>query len=169
MGQGRRALVAAAVTASVAGVLVGVPASASATGTAGSGCVVYRNLTEHVLSATYDDAPPAGYSVGDGGSWHNELTDRSGKVVADAVGNSRVLFQTGDELWTEQDNTDTLANGAVVRSVGVTSVNDLTAGVKQTIEAWGLSGRYEGWRGERSFKLTGEDVYESSLWLCPRT
>ncbi|MFE2218483.1 hypothetical protein ACFW93_42045 [Streptomyces canus] len=169
LGLRRRALAAVALTASVAGVLVGAPASASATGGAGSGCVVFKHLTETVLNATYNDALPTGYSLGDSGSWHNQLTDRNGKVVADVVGASHVLFQTGDELWTEQDNTDTLADGGVVRSVGVTSVTDLVAGEKQTIKAWGLTGKYEGMIGERSFRLTDvEDVYESSLRLCPR-
>ncbi|MFI7343950.1 hypothetical protein ACIBUY_39140 [Streptomyces sp. NPDC050085] len=161
-------MVAVGLAAGIAGVLVTMPADASTARAHHHGCVTFKNLTETVLNATYDDADPKGYSLGDSGSWHNQLTDSRGRVVADVTGNSHVLFAQGDVLWTHQDNTDTLADGSVVRSIGVTNVNDLVAGKDESLKAWGLTGKYEGWIGTRSFRLTDvEDVYDSSLTLCP--
>ncbi|MGP3972107.1 allene oxide cyclase barrel-like domain-containing protein [Streptomyces sp. 6N223] len=154
--------VSAGVTASL---FAAAPAGASAAEAGRGGCVVFDNLTETVLEATYDDVAPEGISVGDGGTWHNTLTTEDGEFLADVTGSSRALFEVGEELYTLQDNTDTLADG-VVRSVGVTETFSLIDGEKQSIPAWGVSGRYAGLVGERTFQKTGEDVYVSSLRLC---
>lgn len=122
-------------------------------------------LQEKVLAATYDDVAPAGFSVGDGGTWHNELIDASGTVIADVTGTSKAIYQAPDGLYTVMDNTDVLADGSV-HSEGLVNNDELSAGENITLPAIGVSGRYKGYAGIRTFQRTDtENVYLSRLEL----
>ncbi len=129
-------------------------------------CATYDNLTEKVIDAGFTDVPPAGYTVGDLGKWHNQLISQSGEVLADAVGGSRVDFADGTTLLVYQWNTDTFKDGAV-KEAGLTDGNALLTGEKISIPAVGISGRYRGMTGFRTFQATAVDgIYNSQLMLC---
>ena len=132
-------------------------------------CIVYDNLTEKVLTASFTDVPPEGYSVGDLGRWDNNLISADGVVLAEAIGGSIVKYNNEEQgLGVYQWNTDTFANG-VVKEAGMTDGWALLAGEWISIPAWGVSGKYRGLVGTRSFKRTSEDgIYQSKLELCRR-
>jgi hypothetical protein len=156
----RRAAVALTLAVTALG---GTPAIASAA--ASSGCVVYDNLTEKVLESHYDDQAPAGYSVGDSGTFHNQLI-KDGVVIADVTGTSHAVYQSGDHLYTIMENKDVYKDG-VVQALGINDTSALIAGEKLSIPAVGLSGKLKGKIGTRSYQRTATDgVYTSSLKLC---
>jgi hypothetical protein len=159
------------------GLMAAVPAAAGTASAATPGAAArvahprtpaaidYYPLQEKVLSATYDDEPPTGYSVGDGGTWHNQLIDAHGTVIADVTGTSKALYEDSSGLYEVMDNTDVLKDGTV-HSAGLVNNNDLTDGKTVTLPAVGVSGRYKGYVGIRTFQRTSTDnVYLSRLEL----
>jgi hypothetical protein len=157
---------AAAGAAALAAIaVVAVPTAASAA-PAKPHCIIFDQLTEKVLAAGFTDLPPAGYSAGDIGTWHNQLITAEGDVIADVNGTSDIVHADASELSVYLQNTDTFVNGEV-RSAGMMNGYALFAGQWVTIPAYGVSGRYQGRVGTRSFRLTSvPNVYQANLTLC---
>jgi hypothetical protein len=154
-----------AVVPSTAGTAAATPTAAARAAHKHSGRIDFYPLTEKVLSANYDDEDPAGYSVGDSGTWHTQLISADGTVLADATGTSRAIVQGADGLYTVMDNTDVFKDGTVV-SAGLVNTDKLGAGDNISLPAIGMTGRYVGYVGTRSFQRTSVDgVYVSRLTL----
>jgi hypothetical protein len=158
---------AAAAVAITAAALVALPGSASSAPDHHNRCAVYLGLTEKVLESHYDDQPPTGFSVGDGGSYVNQLITRNGTVVATVSGTSVAVYQDGPQLWTVMTNTDKFADGDVI-AAGLNDVTALMAGEWLSLPAKGVSGKLAGMTGTRSFKkrIDTPDLYDSKLVLC---
>ncbi|MFC5667973.1 hypothetical protein ACFP3U_34035 [Kitasatospora misakiensis] len=155
------------------GLLVTVPATAgTATADAGRSAshhqpksIDLNPLQEKVLERSYNDVPPTGFSVGDGGTWHTQLTNAAGKVVADTTGTSKAVYQSADGLFTIMDNTDVFKDGSV-HSFGLVNTDKLIAGENIALPVVGGTGRYAGYIGFRSFQRTAtEGIYTSRLQL----
>jgi hypothetical protein len=156
----------AAVIALAGVVVAALPATASTATPGRSRCIVMDNLTEKVLEAGLRDTPPEGYSPGDVGWYKNQLISPRGKVLADVEGTSDIIYVDEDNLWTIMDNTDTFADGAI-RSNGITDATRLLANEWVSVPAVGVSGRYAGKTGTRSFVRTAtEGIYDSKIRLC---
>src|SRR5262249_50966420 len=155
-----------AVAVAVAVATVAAQPIAASAAPARSHCIVFDQLTEKVLQAGFNDLPPAGYSPGDVGTWHNQLISASGAVIADVNGSSLIVAVSASQLPTSLQNTDTFVNGEV-RSAGMMDAYAVLAGKWISIPAFGVSGRYQGKVGTRSFRMTSvPNVYEANLTLC---
>ncbi|MFF1909359.1 hypothetical protein [Kitasatospora sp. NPDC058218] len=157
------------------GLLVTVPATAAtASADAGRSAAANRHqprsidldrLQEKVLERSYNDVPPTGFSVGDGGTWHTQLSNSDGKVIADTTGTSKAVYQGSDGLFTIMDNTDVLKDGSV-HSFGLVNTDKLIAGENIALPVVGGTGRYAGYIGFRYFQRTAtEGIYVSRLLL----
>ncbi|MFG2846346.1 hypothetical protein ACGF12_24705 [Kitasatospora sp. NPDC048296] len=158
------------------GLLVTVPATAgTASADPGQSAAAHHRhqprsidlypLQEKVLERTYTGNPATGFKVGDGGTWHSQLSDADGEVISDTRGTSLAVYQGADGLYTIMDNTDVLEDGTV-HSYGLVNTNKLMAGENIMLPVVGGTGRYEGYIGFRSFqKTTTEGMYNSRIQL----
>ncbi|MGF1428125.1 allene oxide cyclase barrel-like domain-containing protein [Kitasatospora sp. LaBMicrA B282] len=168
---GKRALgVTAALGLALAAAVVAAPADAdgSSTGTtASTGCVALDQLTSQQVTFDYHDLPPAGTSVGDYATFHDNVLDANGAVIGTRDGTATIAWadpSTG-HLIAVYDATFTFGDGSV-ESAGTIDTVAANSGTPTTISGFGLSGRYLGLTGTVTNQKTSPTVDSVHVDLC---
>ncbi|MET8701893.1 hypothetical protein ACFVUH_22180 [Kitasatospora sp. NPDC058032] len=163
-------LAAFAVTVSSALVLAGpgVASAASPTGELASrGCVVFENLTDTVVALEMHDQGSPAIEVGDGATVHDVLTDAEGRSVGSLTGEMSIVFaRQSDQHFIGYYREEIQLPGGSVRTAGLVDIAGSTAGVPQTVAAFGTSGRYRGKLGTRTYQLVAPNVYLTNIKVC---
>ena len=166
--------------AAALGALVALPLS-TLTPTSAAGatvephdCEIHNNLTETIVEKHYTFPDPSNppqnsrLQVGHEVYFKAELRDRQGNWVATSKGHSHVPYRDDnvDVILQNAQETITLRDG-VIRTSGVYSVTPNNYNEWNSIPAVGISGRYKGMIGARTFQITALGAsLNASLYLC---
>jgi hypothetical protein len=149
-----------------AAVCTAVVPAGSASAAALPAPVSLDGLKEVVISLTYNDVPPAGPSVGDTGTYVDDLYAADGTEIGQVTGTAHILYQdpASGDLYSLYDQTITLPGGTV-HAEGLVNVEDEIAGDWVSVPAWGTSGKYLGLVGTRSWQAESHTLANASIDL----
>jgi hypothetical protein len=128
--------------------------------------VSFDNLQEVVISLTYNDVPPAGPSVGDTGTYVDDLYTADGTEIGVVTGTADILYQdpASGDLYSLYNQSITLPGGTI-HAEGLVNVDDEIAGDWVTVPAWGTGGKYRGLIGTRSWQAVSHTLANASIDL----
>ena len=127
--------------------------------------ITFDGIDEVVTSLTYNDAAPAGPSVGDTGAYVDDL-NVDGSTIGVCTGTAHILWQdpaTGD-LYSLYDQDITLPGGSI-HAEGIVNVSTEIAGGWVSVPAWGTGGKYLGHFGVRSWQAESQHLAKASIHL----
>jgi hypothetical protein len=168
----KRAVASFAAAAASAAVLVAEPSAAWAGPGKHRDCIVYSGLTE-VTHLSITDGGEPGEGAGDVVDFHTELLDADGDLVGRNVGRAVVFADPATGRLKEFVTGIDYLPGGTVASAGTIDLISAVSGQEQSIGAVGVSGRFRGKVGARTFRLIErtspiESISESGVSVCRR-
>ncbi|MFH8386123.1 hypothetical protein ACH4E7_35270 [Kitasatospora sp. NPDC018058] len=158
--------VAIPVTALTPLIPVGTDRSAAVEDPAATEEIVLADLTDVVVQREIVISG-AGIGVGDGATFTNEITTADGEHLAELTGAVTIVHvRPGDHrIFGFYREFLTFADGTA-RTMGIVDITATMAGQGQSIDAYGLSGRYRGTAGSRSYLQTDKpDTFHAEIVL----
>jgi hypothetical protein len=138
---------------------------------AGDGCVSRTDMVEKAFIVKRQDRTLPGTSSGDIATFRDDLYNSDGRRIGVSKGTA-LMYILPTDILQMIDGYDIYGDG-VVYVAGASSITAALRGEIVTISATGVSGRYRGKVGVRTFQLIGQEpdhnVYRSSLTVCPPT
>jgi hypothetical protein len=106
---------------------------------------------------------------GDGADFRNEISTQDGLLTTLSGSVTIVDIPPANQHLIGFYREELDLDDGVVRTVGIVDLTDTIMGAEQVIEAFGVSGRYRGLIGTRSFKATTmPDTYDATIILRKR-
>ncbi|AXK36488.1 hypothetical protein DVA86_31860 [Streptomyces armeniacus] len=152
----RRSLaLAVALTAALAGTTAAASSSSGDSAPRhGRECFTQDNVTEATIAK--DSFYTGGMSMQPGAAltYRDEIYDKNEKVVGELVGIARVIKKRHHDghIITQYHESVKLADGTF-RAEGYVDRNEFLYGATNRLKAVGTSGKFEGWKGYRQWKL----------------
>lgn len=133
-----------------------------------AGCVNF-SYVEKAVKVTYHDAPPAGPSVGDSGTYHDIIYNSAGKRVGTSLGTAWIVATrpSDGDLVAYYKETIFLGGGTLYDST-VMDFTRMGEGSWEHFNIVGVSGKYHGMFGERNMQILdrGQRTVTLRLHLC---
>jgi hypothetical protein len=164
----RTAALAVAATSLVALGAAGLPGSAAAATESRQACVQIDDLDEVTVARTHDDAAPEGLSVGDIGTYTNEMRDADGNLVGTVYGRVEMVYQNpvnGHVIGKYTEDIE-FTNGGEVSTIGLGDINDMLEGGSVYVALEGTAGEYEGYRGYRQWDFQTRELVIAHFTMC---
>lgn len=145
-----------------------VAASTTAKTTHQAGCLNFHYV-EKAIKVSYQDAPPAGPSVGDSGTYNDIIYNSAGKKIGTSVGTAWIVTTrpADGDLVAFYKESIFLGGGTLYDST-VMDFTRMGEGNWERFQIVGVSGQYKGMFGERNMQILdrGQRTVTLKLHLC---